>query len=420
MIEPADPRSHARAWEPEKRITGDDSVRVVQFGDVCHLQNGAAFKPSDWNGRGLPIVRIQNLNDESKGFNYTDIEVPEKFHIESGDLLFSWSGTPGTSFGAFFWKRGKAYLNQHIFKVTVDRYIVDLNYLKSAINSKLDIIIDAAHGGVGLKHITKGKLEAVTIPLPPLEEQKHIAAILDKADALRRKRQQAIDLTDQLLRSIFLDMFGDPVTNPKGWDVSPLKTAIVHANNGLSRRRKTSENTGDIVLRLQDVHYDGIRFEKDLNRIQLDDKEKQRYKLENSDILFIRVNGNPKYVGRSAVFHNYDEDVYHNDHLIRIKLSEEYDAEFLCYLINYSGSRSIISPQLKTSAGQHTISQGGIEKLEFYRPPIDLQTKFVEIVEKVNETRTTFRGYEEEINNLFSSLTQQAFRGELTKQIKAA
>ncbi len=263
-------------------------------------------------------------------------------------------------------------------------------------------------------------LKRLKVPLPPLEEQKRIATILDKADTLRRKRQQSIDLTDQLLRSIFLDIFGDPVTNPKGWDVIPLKSAIDHANNGMSRRRKTSENIGDIVLRLQDVHYDGIRFEKDLNRIQLDNKEKQRYKLENNDILFIRVNGNPDYVGRSAVFHGYDENVYHNDHLIRLKLSPEYDAEFLCYLINYSGSRNIIKPQLKTSAGQHTISQSGIEKLEFYRPPIELQNKFVEFVKKINETRCDFRGNEEIVGSLFSSLTQQAFRGDLTKQTEAA
>jgi type I restriction enzyme S subunit len=197
-------------------------MHVVPFGSTCTLQNGRAFKPSEWSEIGTPIVRIQNLNDESKSFNYCNFEVEERFHIQTGDLLFSWSGTPGTSFGAFFWNRGKGFLNQHIFRVDVDESKVDKNYLRYAINSKLKFIIDQAHGGVGLKHITKGKLEATEIPLPPLAEQKRIADILDKADGIRRKRQQAIDLADEFLRATFLDMFGDPVTNPKRWKVSPL------------------------------------------------------------------------------------------------------------------------------------------------------------------------------------------------------
>lgn len=208
----------------------------VPFGSVCDLQNGRAFKPSEWSDEGTPIVRIQNLNDESKPFNYCNFDVEKRFHVNSGDLLFSWSGTPGTSFGAFFWNRGKGFLNQHIFRVDVDERATDKNYLRHAINSKLNMIIDQAHGGVGLKHITKGKLEAIEIYYPSFPEQKRIAAILDKADAIRRKRQQAIELADQFLRSVFLDLFGDPlrwdVGNPKdGWAVKPIEE-IAHLKRG--------------------------------------------------------------------------------------------------------------------------------------------------------------------------------------------
>ncbi|QOV21160.1 restriction endonuclease subunit S [Anabaenopsis elenkinii] len=194
----------------------------VELGSVCTLVNGYAFKPSDWGKSGFPIVRIQNLNNPDCGFNFFDGEIKDQFLIDSGELLFSWSGTPGTSFGAFFWYRGKAVLNQHIFRVLVDKNRVDKKYFYYAINHRLDKIIAQSHGGVGLKHITKGRLEAIKIPLPPLEEQRRIAAILDKADDIRRKRKQAIALTEELLRSTFLDMFGDPVTNPKGWKVKTL------------------------------------------------------------------------------------------------------------------------------------------------------------------------------------------------------
>lgn len=206
-------------------------MKEVAIGDVCDLVNGRAFKPSDWSAQGLPIVRIQNLNNEEAPFNRYDGEVRERFLIDSGALLFSWSGTPGTSFGAFFWNRGRAILNQHIFHV-LPRSGVDKNYLRYALNGRIERIIAQAHGGVGLQHITKDKLEATTIPLPVLGEQRRIAEILDKADAIRRRRKEAIALTEELLRSAFLEMFGDPVTNPKGWDLKPFDAVVRDGTGG--------------------------------------------------------------------------------------------------------------------------------------------------------------------------------------------
>jgi type I restriction enzyme S subunit len=84
---------------------------------VCNFINGKAFKPSDWSSTGVPIVRIQNLNDEAATFNYFEGDIEDKYWIDNDDLLFAWSGTPGTSFGAFIWNCGKAVLNQHIFRV---------------------------------------------------------------------------------------------------------------------------------------------------------------------------------------------------------------------------------------------------------------------------------------------------------------
>ena len=89
----------------------------VRIGDVFDLVNGKAFKPSDWSDVGDPIVRIQNLNDKNAPYNYCNTPCEEKYYLHGGELLFSWSGTPGTSFGAFIWHGGKAVLNQHIFIV---------------------------------------------------------------------------------------------------------------------------------------------------------------------------------------------------------------------------------------------------------------------------------------------------------------
>ena len=108
----------------------------------------------------------------------------DKFHVTDGDLLISWSGTPGTSFGAFLWERGPAVLNQHIFHASLHGPAYQKTFLRNAINSQLDEMIAQAHGGVGLRHITKGKLEELCIPLPPWGEQKRIVAKVDELMAL--------------------------------------------------------------------------------------------------------------------------------------------------------------------------------------------------------------------------------------------
>ncbi len=149
---------------------------LTRLGEVIELINGRAFKPSDWSPRGLPIVRIQNLNNPNALFNHFDGEVESKFLIDSGDFLISWSGTPGTSFGAHIWKSGRAVLNQHIFKAVLLAEVFEKRFLKIAINSRLLELIEQAHGSAGLRHITKPKLEAVVLTLPPLPEQHRIVA----------------------------------------------------------------------------------------------------------------------------------------------------------------------------------------------------------------------------------------------------
>lgn len=153
----------------------------VRLGETMAMINGRAFKPTDWLPSGLPIVRIQNLNNPKAPFNYSDeASIEERHIIDSGCFLISWSGTPGTSFGAFIWQRGRAALNQHIFKCLLVEGLFFDRFLQLAINGRLDEMISKAHGGVGLQHITKGKLENLLLSLPPLAEQHRIVAKVDE------------------------------------------------------------------------------------------------------------------------------------------------------------------------------------------------------------------------------------------------
>lgn len=156
----------------------------VAVGDSMNMINGRAFKPEEWSTEGTPIIRIQNLNNSAAAFNYCKLDLDSKIHVHDGDFLISWSGTPGTSFGAFIWNRGFAYLNQHIFRCELVEGIFEKKFLRLAVNARLDEMISHAQGAVGLRHITKGKLEGIRMPLPPLAEQKRIVAKVDELMAL--------------------------------------------------------------------------------------------------------------------------------------------------------------------------------------------------------------------------------------------
>lgn len=180
----------------------------VRLGGVLEMINGRAFKPTDWLPTGLPIVRIQNLNNTAAPFNFCDAKMVDERHlIRDGEFLISWSGTPGTSFGAFIWSRGLAALNQHIFRCVQIGESFAPEFLRLAINSQLDVLISQAQGGVGLQHVTKGTLEALPLPLPPLAEQCRVVAKVDElmelCDRLEEARAQREAMRDRLTSAAF-------------------------------------------------------------------------------------------------------------------------------------------------------------------------------------------------------------------------
>jgi len=183
----------------------------VRVGDICDLKNGSSFRSSDWDTTGLPIIRIQNLNDRTKNFNYWNGSIEKVVSVKKGDVLLAWSGTPGTSFGAHIWDHCDGVLNQHIFRVDFTSDCITRDWFVRAVNFRLIELINRAHGAVGLAHVTKGEVQDLKIPLPPIAEQKRIAAqlteqlaIVERARAAAAQRlADAEALPNAYLRNVF-------------------------------------------------------------------------------------------------------------------------------------------------------------------------------------------------------------------------
>jgi len=154
------------------------------LGSVCTLVNGRGFKPFEWKDRGLPIIRIQNLNGSDE-FNYFDGHYDPKIYVEHNQLLFAWSGSRGTSFGPHVWKGGDALLNYHTWKMVVDKSKIGGDFFYHALKVLTSKIEDSAHGASALVHTQKGEMEKFHFPMPRnKEEQTAIADALSDVDEL--------------------------------------------------------------------------------------------------------------------------------------------------------------------------------------------------------------------------------------------
>lgn len=189
---------------PEKAGNQENDLpegwQLVELGTICTVDNGRGFKKTEWVSNGIPIIRIQNLKNSEAPFNYFSGELGEQHKVKAGDLLFAWSGTPGTSFGAHIWNGPVAALNQHIFNVRFDSKNIDPKYFYYALNQNVTRYVEQAQGGVGLAHITKGRFMSSTIPLMAIEQQKRIVAKIEELFSHIDAGIEALKKAKQLLK----------------------------------------------------------------------------------------------------------------------------------------------------------------------------------------------------------------------------
>lgn len=207
---------------------------VTELGEAADLKNGSAFKPDDWKTKGVPIVRIQNLKDRNASFNYFQGNPNTKVPLKNGDLVFSWSGSIGTSFGPHHWWGNVAVLNQHIFRVDLKpKTNLTGPFLYFALLHLTKEIESHTYGLAALVHVRKGDLEATRVPVPPLPEQRKIALLLGLVQRAIEQQERLIALTTELKKSLMHRLFTEGLRGkrqkqteigpvPESWRVSRL------------------------------------------------------------------------------------------------------------------------------------------------------------------------------------------------------
>jgi type I restriction enzyme, S subunit len=263
--------------------------------------------------------------------------------------------------------------------------------------------------GATFKEVSKTTLSAVQILLPSLDEQRRLAAILDKADALLEKRRQAINKLNTLLQSVFFEMFGDPVSNPKGWKSVQLGEALELITYGLTVRPQYID-VGFPLISAREIRQGYIDFDNAPKISKEDfDRVSDKGKPKKDDILFSKTGS----IGHSAIVLS-DQAFAVSQNAARLKFSEEIVPEFGLHYLRLEMIQTLAKRTAKGNAVKD-LQLGDMRKFPFYLPPIDLQRKFLSNQRKLEEVKATMRGSYSSAQTMFRSLQQRAFNGELFK-----
>ena len=356
---------------------------MVRLGEVASYINGYAFKTEDRGTEGLPIIRIQDLTGNSYDLGYYSGKYPKKIEINDGDILISWSA----SLGVYIWNNGKALLNQHIFKVEFVEDCIDKKYFVYAVRKKIDEMINKSHGAT-MKHIVKKDFEDTLIPYPTLEEQSKIAVELDRVSKIIDMRKRELELYDDLVKARFVELFGDPLNNTKGWMeqrlgeccvINPKKTtdSRLEEDFEISFIPMASVSECGEILKLEDKFYREV-------------KNGFTYFCEG-DVLFAKITPCMEN-GKGAVAVGLTNGIGFGStefHVLR-PIKEKSNSYWLYALTSFELFRKKAEKNMTGSAGQKRVPASFLENIKISVPPISLQDEFEKLLIEVNKSKVIF------------------------------
>lgn len=382
--------------------------KIVTLKDVADYINGRAFKPSEWEKSGLPIIRIQNLNDDKASFNFTSKSYDNKFRVQHGDLLFAWSA----SLGAHIWYGQDAWLNQHIFQVK-PKQCANKKYIYYILKHIVADLYSKTHGS-GMVHITKGPFLNTKVPLPSVDIQRIIVsrieelfsefdkgiAELQKVKAQLKVYRQAVlkDAFSPCVQRISIRQISDIVTSgSRGW-------AKYYADKGATFVRIGNLTRNTISIDLTDVQY----------VVPPSNAEGQRTRLQDGDVL-VSITAD---LGSIGFVHNIDE-AYINQHIALIRFTNKQQSRFMAwYLKSYEGQRELL--RNRRGAGKLGL---GLDDIRDSKVPIVSDSESSEILSFIESRLSICDKIEQTVDDalrqaeyLHQSILKQAFEGKLVPQ----
>ena len=386
-------------------------MKQLTLGEVAKWGSGGTPKRSvkEYFGPGYPWLSIADLND-GVVIDSKESITPAGLQNSSAKLV-----PAGTIFVAMYGSIGKLGIagqemctSQAIAYAVPDPKVVNTRFLFHYLLSQRTALLDRGRGGTQM-NIGQADLKAWPVPLPSLDEQQRIAEILDKADALRAKRRETIAHLDSLGQSIFHEMFGSPSTNDRGWEVRRLGEMLVSAQYGTSEK---SVSVGTIpVLRMGNLTYDGELDVSDLKYLAQESVDLEKYRLMPGDVLFNRTNS-AELVGKTAMF-SEEGDYTFAGYLIRLRCGPDLNPAYLSAFMNTADTKTKLRSMCKSIVGMANINAKEVQTIDVMLPPLVLQQEFADRLEVVARLRDRYRAQLVELTDLFLSLQDRAFKGEL-------
>tara|TARA_B100001175_G_C19504244_1_gene639918 strand:+ start:294 stop:1415 length:1122 start_codon:yes stop_codon:yes gene_type:complete len=372
---------------------------MIKIGDKVEISNGYAFKSSKYVEQGIRVVRITNVqkgeiqDDNPKFYSSDTKEELKSYLINEGDILMSLTGNVGRV-GVFPKEYCPAYLNQRVARIRVKSQDLFQKYLFYMLNSEFferDAIFNSS--GIAQLNLSTKWVSEYKIPLPLLDQQKKIAAILDAADAYRQKTKALIEKYDQLTQSLFLDMFGDPVTNPKGWEKIEFSNVAINMNS-----KRIPIKQADREQMQGDYPYYGATGIVDyINDFKFD-----------GEFLLIAEDGKNLVNRKKPIAWTVNGQFWVNNHSHVVKYNGVSNLTFLAFQLN----RTNIS-QYVTGIDQFKMNKSNLNRIPISTPPLTLQNQFAERVQAIEVQKAQAQSSLTQAEDLFNSLLQRAFKGEL-------
>lgn len=384
----------------------------VCFTEVCDIQGGTQppkdkFVSEPREGY-IRLIQIQDYKRDDKA-----VFIPQTKQLKLCDVDDVMIARYGASIGQIHRGISGAY-NVALVKTMPDESRLSKEFLFQLLESDyFQRFIQSCASRAAQAGFNKVDLERFTFVLPPLEHQQYIARVLEKADDLRTKRRAAIQKLDDLLQSVFLDMFGDPVTNPKGWEIVNLGDCLTFLTSGGRGWAKYYSPSGARFIRSLDVQMNYISDSDIVFISPPDTAEAKRTKVQANDVL-LTITGSR--IGRVAPVMYLPEDAFISQHVAILRLESSINPIYLSMFLSLqNGGQSQIR---KAQYGQTKpgLNFQQIKSFIVPLPPLNTQYRFLDFLQRFEKQASKQNKALENIDSLFHSLQQRAFRGELTPQ----